>query len=112
VGIDGTIEIPAKAKNELRVSLALHPETVTRTADAAVLVDATFIQTDDSGKQLSKLQEAVQVPAPETPTDMIPYTRALKFANGAVLLHVRIRDQASNRVGSIAIPIGKPRSLY
>jgi hypothetical protein len=27
--------------------------------------------------------------------------------NGAVLLHIRIRDQATNRVGSITIPIEK-----
>jgi hypothetical protein len=107
VGIDGSIGIFAKSKNELRVSLALAPETVTRTADAAVVVDATFTQTDDSGKQWSKIQEIVRVPAPETQTGMVPYTRALKLANGAVLLHIRIRDQATNRVGSIAIPIGK-----
>lgn len=111
VGIDGMMEIPATAKNELRVSLAVARETVTSTADGAVVLDATFIQTDDSGKQLSKMQETLRVAAPETQTDMIPYTHALKLANGAVLLHVRIRDQATNRIGSIAIPIGKPSEL-
>jgi VWFA-related protein len=108
VGIDGTMEISAKAKNEVRVSLALTSETLTRAADGAVAIDATFTQTDDSGKQLAMIQETVRVPAPETQTEMVPYTRALKLANGAILLHVRIRDQATNRVGSIAIPIGKP----
>jgi hypothetical protein len=111
VGIDGTMEIPARAKKELRVcvvKLALAAETVTRTADGAVAIDATFIQTDDSGKQLAKTEETVRLPAPDTKTGMIPYNRALKLANGAVLLHVRIRDAATNRVGSIAIPVGKP----
>jgi VWFA-related protein len=107
VGIDAKIDIPAKAKNELRVSLALAPETVTRTADGAIVVDATFTQTDDTGKQLAKVQETVGAPAPETQTDMVRYVRALKLINGAVLLHIRIRDQATNRVGSIAIPIEK-----
>ena len=107
VGIDAKIDIPAKAKNELRVSLALAPKTVTRTADGAIVVDATFTQTDDTGKQLAKLQETVRAPAPETQTDMVRYVRALKLINGAVLLHIGIRDQATNRVGSIAIPIEK-----
>jgi VWFA-related protein len=107
VGIDAKIDIPAKAKNELRVSLALAPETVTRTADGAIMVEATFTQTDDSGKQLAKVEDTVRVPSPETPTGMVPYTRALKLANGAVLLHITIRDQPTNRVGSIAIPIEK-----
>jgi hypothetical protein len=107
VGIDAKIDIPAKAKNELRVSLALAPETVTRTADGAIVVEATFTQTDDSGKQLAKVQETVRAPAPETQTDMVRYVRALKLINGAVLLHIRIRDQAMNRVGSITIPIEK-----
>jgi len=71
------------------------------------VVDATFTQTDDTGKQLAKLQETVRAPAPETQTDMVRYVRALKLINGAVLLHIGIRDQATNRVGSIAIPIEK-----
>jgi hypothetical protein len=107
VGIDAKIDRPAKAKNELRVSLALAPETVTGTADGAIVVEATFTQTDDSGKQLAKVQETVRVPAPETQTDMVRYVRALKLISGALLLHIRIRDQATNRVGSITIPIEK-----
>lgn len=83
------------------------PETVTRAADGAIVPDATFTQTDDSGKQLAKVQETVRLPSPETPTDMVRYARALKLVNGAVLLHITTRDQATNRVGSIAIPIGK-----
>jgi hypothetical protein len=96
----------AKFKNELRVSLALAPETVTRTADDVIVLDATFLQTDASGKQLAKIQETVQVPSPATQTDMVRYASALKLTKGAVLLQVRIRDQATNRTGSIAIPIG------
>ena len=72
------------------------------------MVDTTFTQTDESGRQLAKIQETLRVPAPETQTDMVPFTRAVKGTNGAVLLHVRVRDQATNPVGSIAIPIGKP----
>jgi VWFA-related protein len=107
VGIDATTEMAAGAKNELRVSLALAPETVTRAADGAIVLDATFTQTDSSGKQLAKIQETVRAPSPETQTDMVRYARALKVINGAVLLHIRIRDQATNRVGSITIPIEK-----
>jgi VWFA-related protein len=107
VGIDAKIDIPARAKNALQVSLALAPETVTRTADGVILLDATFIQTDYSGKPLSKIEETVQAPSPETQSDMVRYVRDMKLVNGAVLLHVRIRDRATNRVGSIAIPIEK-----
>jgi len=105
VGIDAKIEMAAK--NELRVSLALAPETLTRAADGVIVLDATFIHTDDSGKQLANIQETVRVPSPETQTEMVRYARALKLINGAVLLHIRIRDQATNRVGSITIPIEK-----
>jgi hypothetical protein len=38
---------------------------------------------------------------------MVPYSRVLKLNNRAVLLHIRIRDQATDRVGTIAIPIEK-----
>ncbi|HTW67616.1 MAG TPA: VWA domain-containing protein [Bryobacteraceae bacterium] len=105
VGIDAKAEIAAK--NELRVSLSLAPETVTKTTDGVVVLDATFTQTGVSGKQLAKFQDTVRVSAPETPTEMVPYSRALKLISGAILLHIRIRDQATNRVGTIAIPIGK-----
>jgi hypothetical protein len=105
VGIDAKID--KAAKNELRVSLALAPETVTRAADGVIVLDATFTQTDDSGKQLAKVQETVRVPSPQTQIDMVRYARAMKLMNGAVLLHTRIRDQATSRAGSIAIPIGK-----
>ena len=94
-------------QKKLRVSLALAPETVTRTADGAIMIDATFTQTDDSGKLLAKIEETVRVPSPGTQTDMVPYARALKLSNGAVLLDITIRDQATNRVGSITIPIEK-----
>jgi VWFA-related protein len=106
VGIDAKIDLATK--NELQVFIALAPDTVSRTADHAIVCDATFTQTDGSGKQLAKVQETVRVPSPETPTDMVRFTRTMKLINGAIVLHVRIRDQATNRVGSIAIPIGKP----
>jgi VWFA-related protein len=105
VGIDAMIEMTAK--NEFRVSLALAPETVTRAADGAIVLDATFTQTNDSGKQLAKIEETVRSSSPETQTGMVRYSRALKLSNGAVLLHIRIRDQATNRAGSITIPIEK-----
>jgi VWFA-related protein len=105
VGIDGKIDVASK--NELRVSLALAPETVTRSADGTILVDASFIQTNDSGKQVAKIQETLRLPATESQTDMVPYARDLKLIKGAVLLHISIRDQATNRVGSLVIPIGK-----
>jgi hypothetical protein len=73
-----------------------------------IAFDATFTQTDASGKQLAKIQETVRVPSPETQADMVRYTRAMKLINGAVLLHIRIRAQATNRAGSITIPIEKP----
>jgi VWFA-related protein len=105
VGIDAKIDLAAK--NDLQVSLWLAPETVTRAADGVIALDATFTQTDSSGKQVAKIQETVRVPSPETQTDMVRYARAMKLINGAVLLHVRIRDQATNRAGSITIPIEK-----
>lgn len=71
------------------------------------MLDATFIRTNDSGKELAKIQETLRVPSPETPADMVRYARAMKLINGAVLLHIRICDQATNRVGSLAIPIEK-----
>jgi hypothetical protein len=105
VEIDAKVEMAAK--NQLRVSLALAPETVTRAADGTIVLDATFTQTDDAGKQLAKVQETVRVPSPETPTGMVQYARDMKLINGAVLLHITIRDQATNRAGSVAIPIAK-----
>jgi hypothetical protein len=105
VGIDATVNMAAK--NELRVSLALAPETVTRTADGGIMLDATFTQTDLSGKERAKVEETVRVPAPATQTDPVRYVRAVKLSNGAILLHIRIRDQATNRTGSLTIPIGK-----
>jgi hypothetical protein len=104
VGIDATA---ARVKSELRVSLALAPETVANTADGGIVLEATFTQTDDSGKQLAKVQESVRVPSPGSRTEMVRYGRVLKAVHGAVLLHIRIRDEATNRVGSIAIPIGR-----
>jgi hypothetical protein len=105
VGIDAQIDQTARAGNELRVSLAVAPETVTTSADGVVVLDATFIQTNDDGKQLAKIQETLRLPSAETQTDMIRYTRALKLTRGAVVLHIEIRDQATNRTGSIAIPV-------
>lgn len=104
VGIDAT---GYAVKNELRVSLALAPETVTSTADGGIMLDATFTQTDLSGKELAKVEETVRVPAPATQTDMVRCARTLKLSNRAALLHIRIRDQATNRAGSLTIPIGK-----
>jgi hypothetical protein len=105
VGIDAKVDLASK--NELRVSLALAPETLTSTADGVILLDAAFVQTNDAGKQLAKVQETVRAPSPEAQTGMVRYSRAIKLANGAVLLRVTIRDQATNRVGSIAIPLEK-----
>ena len=99
-------KIDAVTKNQLRVSLALAPETVTQAADGAIVLDATFAQIDSSGKQLAKVQETVQVPSPETQTDIVRYSRALKLSKGAALLRIGIRDPATGRAGSIAIPIG------
>jgi len=107
VGIDAAIDMAASTKKELRVSLALAPETITTTPDGEVLLDATFTQTNNSGKQLAKVQETVRVPSPGTQAEMVRFSRSLKVINGAVLLHIRIRDQATNRIGSIAIPIEK-----
>ncbi len=107
VGIDATIDKAAEAKNELRISLALAPETVTRTADGVIVLDATFTQTAASGKQLVKVEETVRVPSPEAQVEMVRYSRVVKLIKGAALLHVTIRDQATNRAGSIAIPIGR-----
>ncbi len=105
VGIDAKIDTASRAKNELRVSLALAPATVTRTADGVIMLDATFTQTNGVGKQLARIQETVRAQAPETQTDMVRYARAMKLINGAVFLHITIRDQATNRAGSITIPI-------
>jgi VWFA-related protein len=106
VGIDATIEIAA-AQHELYVSLALDPATVTITPNHATLIDETFIETDDSGRQLAKMQETVPVPAPGKQDETVRYTRSVKLAKGAVLLHITVRDQATKRVGSLAIPISK-----
>jgi len=106
VGIDATIEIAA-AQHELRVSLSLDPATVTRTANGAALIDETFIETDDSGRQLAKIQETLPLAAPGTQDEMIRYTRSIKLARGAALLHITVRDPATKRAGSVAIPIGK-----
>ena len=107
VGIDAKVEMPAGAKNELRVSLAIAPQTVTRTADGVAALDATFTQTDEAGKELAVAQETVRAAAPETQSGMIPYVRSLKLSKGAVLLQIRIRDQATNRTGSVTVPMGR-----
>jgi hypothetical protein len=70
-------------------------------------IELTFTQTDDSGKQLAKMLETVRTPAPETRAEMVRFSRAMKLNSKAVLLHIRIRDQASNCAGSIAVPIEK-----
>lgn len=105
VGIDARVDLAAK--NELRVSLALAPATVTRAASGMAVLDATFTQTNESGKQLAKIEETVEAPWPGMQTEMVRYSRAMKLSNGAVLLHIRVRDAATGRAGSIAIPIGK-----
>jgi len=106
VGVDATIDVAA-AQHELRVSLALDPATVTRTANGGTLIDETFLETDDSGRQLAKIHETVPIPAPEAQDEMLRYTRSIKLARGAALLHITVRDPATKRAGSVAIPIGK-----
>lgn len=104
VGIDAAI---AKAGAELRVSLAIDPATVGTTADRLILLDDTFAETDYSGKQVAKVEETVTVSSTTTPQEMIRFTRAIALAKGAALLRVTIHDQSTNRVGTLAIPIGK-----
>lgn len=108
LGVDATIDVAA-AQHELRVSLALDPATVTRTANGATLIDETFLETDDSGRQLAKIHETVPIPAPDAQDEMLRYTRSIKLARGAALLHITVRDPATKRAGSVAIPIGKQR---
>ena len=105
VGIYASVEWPSQ--NELRVSLALDPATVTRTANGVVVLDETFTETDNSEKQVAKFQETVPAPSPGAQDGMVRYTRTVKLVKGAFLLHITVRDQATNRVGSLAIPIGK-----
>jgi VWFA-related protein len=106
VGIDARIDVAPGTKNEVRVYLALVPETVT-IADHSIALDAIFTETDAAGKQLTKVQESVRVPSPGPQTEPLRYSRSLKVAKGAVYIHIRVRDQATNRVGSVVIPIGK-----
>ncbi len=106
VGIDATIDIAA-AQRELRVSLALDPATISKGADGAITVDETFIQTDDSGRQLAKTQETMPVPPSGKQDEMLRYTRSIKLARGAALLHITVRDPATKRSGSLAIPLAK-----
>ena len=61
------------------------------------MLDATFIRTNDSGKELAKIQETLRVPSPETPADMVRYARAMKLINGAVLLHQDLRSGNESR---------------
>jgi hypothetical protein len=107
VGIDARVELPVKPRNELQLSLMLAPETVTRTPDGVIALDATFTQTDALGKELGRTEDALRAPTPGTPGEMVRYARNLKRINGAVLLHITIRDPATNRAGSLAVPIGK-----
>jgi hypothetical protein len=106
VAIDVKVELPKRAQKDLLVSVALAPETVTVTAEGDAVVEATFTQMDYLGKQLSRVQETARVAAPDTEDGMFRYNRALKPTQGAVLLQITIRDAATNRVGSIGIPIG------
>jgi hypothetical protein len=64
-------------------------------------------ETDDSGKQLARVQETVPVLSTATPQDMIRYTRPVGLAKGAALVRITVRDRATNRVGTLAIPMGK-----
>jgi hypothetical protein len=107
IGIDATIDTAPGAKNELRISLALAPKTVTRTPDGVIVIEAAFAQAAASGKELAKVEETVRVPSPETQTEMVRYSRVVKLVKGVALLHVTIRDPETNRAGSIVIPIGK-----
>jgi VWFA-related protein len=105
VGIDAKIETDPKAKNTLRVSVALDPQTITRGADGVIVLDGIFTQTDIAGKQVAKIQEPVRTQVPASPTEMVRFSRDVKLNSGAAFLRVTIRDQATNRVGSITIPI-------
>lgn len=104
VGIDAMLDI-APTEHELRVSLSLDPETVTRAANNTVIIDETFTETDGSGKPIAKIRETVPVASFAQRDGMIRYIRSVKLAKGAVLLHITIRDQATKRVGSLIIPI-------
>jgi hypothetical protein len=104
VGIDASV---AKAGGELRVSLALDPATVSAGADQVILLDTTFSETDYSGKQLVKVQETFRASSAIGAQEMIRVARTVALAKGAVLLRVTIRDQGTNRVGAVVIPIGK-----
>jgi VWFA-related protein len=104
VGIDASV---ARAGAELRVSIALDPATLGENGDQPILLDETFTETDDSGKQLAKIRETVPVSSTPTRFEMIRYTRSVKLAKGAALLRVTIRDQGMNRTGTLAIPIGR-----
>jgi hypothetical protein len=105
VGIDASFTRAPRVKNEVEVSLGLTPETVTRSPDGVVIVDATFIQMNDAGKPVSPTQETLRLPAADSKTEMIRFTRAVKLARGAALLRIRISDQATGRVGSVSVPL-------
>jgi len=49
----------------------------------------------------------VPVPAPDAQDEMLRYTRSIKLARGAALLHITVRDPATKRASSLAIPIAK-----
>jgi VWFA-related protein len=104
VGIDGRADLVPNRKSELQVSLVLAPETVTKT-DGRIELDATFTQIDSQGKQLAQVQQALTPATPASPAEKVAAGHTLKLNDRAVLLRVTIRDRASNRVGTIAIPI-------
>jgi VWFA-related protein len=101
VGIDARVE-PTPGKNERRVSFAVSVETVGKSEDGAVVLDVTFTQTDMLGKQVSKVQDTLRAAGDKA---MAPFDRVLKMAGGAVLLHITVYDRATNRVGTISLPI-------
>ncbi len=102
VGMDASV---AKSGAELRVSLSLDPATVTTSSDNLVVLDETFTETDVNGRPLANIQETVSVAPSATPHEMIRSTRTVAFTKKAVLLHITIRDQATGRVGTLAIPL-------
>jgi len=85
VGIDARVDSVSGAPKQMRLMLDLAPDTVTGTADRSVLVEVTFTQTDALGKQLAKVSETLRITAPESPNELIPYSRILKRSDYAVL---------------------------
>jgi len=96
VGIDASI---AKAGAELCVSLALDPATVTTTEDHLIVLDETFTETDDSGKQLSLDQRACDAFPPKLTSANLQLTRLARAFNGYHAIFHSLSPNASVRTG-------------